>query len=236
MFPRDCLSHIVSVSTRCQYIANRCVPNHPDFFKDYPPVNAGAGDDSASGPAIALGGPPAAGDSNPFDDDDGAYGSGSAPATAGAEPLYASSGGMENGLGDGEDRSDDGDDGGPPPDDAAPECEAVVAWRAEFAKRLEDKTTEERKVKAERAEKARETLMTMQKGWQQRCNAKQDANKAQEKELLRERDGVLARMSKPGEPPAWSVVPELVDMTGKFKEGARDTSRMRQVLLKMKTY
>jgi hypothetical protein len=54
--------------------------------------------------------------------------------------------------------------------------------------------------------------------------------------LLRERDGVIARMSKTGEPPAWSVVPELVDMSGKFKEGARDTSRMRQVLMKLKTY
>jgi Clathrin light chain len=132
--------------------------------------------------------------------------------------------------------SDAGSYGPPPEDDSvassepevsapAPECPAVVQWRAEFAARLEASSKAERDGKAERATAAKEALTKMHYGWTSRC-----------KELLRERDGVIARMSKTGEPPAWSVVPELVDMSGKFKEGARDTSRMRQVLMKLKTY
>lgn len=116
------------------------------------------------------------------------------------------------------------------------ECAAVAEWRREFAKGLEEKTTNERRVKAERAERARETLASMHATWRKGAVATHDANLVREKDMLRDRDALLARMSKPGEPPAWSVIPELVDMTGKFKEGARDTSRMRQVLLKMKTY
>jgi Clathrin light chain len=130
----------------------------------------------------------------------------------------------------------DGQLGGPPPDDAPPECAAVAAWRVAFAQGLQDKADAERRGKAERAEAAREALVAMNRRWVAQCNATHDSNIIREKELLRDRDGIIARMSKPGEPPAWNVVPELVDMSGKFKEGARDTSRMRQVLLKLKTH
>lgn len=116
------------------------------------------------------------------------------------------------------------------------ECAAVMEWRREFAKSLEEKTANERRVKAERAERARETLASLHATWQRGAKDSHDANLDREKEQLRDRDAVLAQMSAPGEPPAWRVIPELVDMTGKFKEGARDTSRMRQVLMKMKTY
>lgn len=129
-----------------------------------------------------------------------------------------------------------GDDlGGPPPDGAEPECAAVSEWRVAFARGLEEKMENERRVKAERAERAKQTLTTMNARWETAKRNAQDANRKQEKEFLRHRDGVISRMSKPGEQPAWNVIPELVDMTGKFKEGARDTSRMRQVLLRMKT-
>jgi Clathrin light chain len=143
--------------------------------------------------------------------------------------------------------SDAGSYGPPPEDDSvassepevsapAPECPAVVQWRAEFAARLEASSKAERDGKAERATAAKEALTKMHYGWTSRCKDAEDVNQTREAELLRERDGVIARMSKTGEPPAWSVVPELVDMSGKFKEGARDTSRMRQVLMKLKTY
>ena len=94
----------------------------------------------------------------------------------------------------------------------------------------------ERKYKAERAEQARKTLTSLNNTWTKNAASTRDANRVAEKEFLRDRDALLARMSKPGDAPAWGVIPELVDMSGKFKEGARDTSRRRQVLMKMKTY
>lgn len=123
----------------------------------------------------------------------------------------------------------------PPPDDADPECAAVTEWRAAFAKGLEDKVAAERATKTERAERARQTLTTMHARWETGANDGRERNQKEEKEFIMKRDGVISRMSKPGEQPAWDIVPELVDMSGKFKEGARDTSRMRQVLMRMKT-
>lgn len=137
---------------------------------------------------------------------------------------------------DAQDEKDNSDYAEPPAEDSEPECPAVAAWRVQFARGLEEKVEHERRVKAERAQHARETLNAMHSKWRSKCAANEEANQAAEKEILRDRDGVIARMSKPGEPPAWNVVPELIDMSGKYKEGARDTSRMRQVLLKLKTY
>lgn len=135
-----------------------------------------------------------------------------------------------------DDHEDLSANGGPPPDDdEEPECSAVTQWRADFAKRLEEKVRHEREVKAERAERAANTLQTMHQRWSRSCQDAYDANKKAEIELLRSRDAVISRMSKKGEQPNWDVIPHLVDMSGKFKEGTRDTSRMRQVLLRMKT-
>lgn len=185
-----------------------------DFFKDYPPIDPSTTDD-ADQPA-------------PTDTDD-----------AMGDPMNA----FVLGEPDGEPTANGDSDsappiilGGPPPaDDAEPENPAVTQWRIDFARRLEEKVTKEREVKAERAEKARQTLATMHQRWERTARETADVNKRAEKEFLRERDGVISRMSGPGEKPNWDIIPELVDMTGKFKEGARDTSRMRQVLLRMKT-
>lgn len=134
-------------------------------------------------------------------------------------------------------------DVGPPPEEpeefeepVVAECAAVTQWRSDFAAGLEAKVANERKVKAERAERAKQTLATMHARWERGAADAVEANRVKEREFLMQRDGVISQMSKPGEPPSWGVVPELVDMTGKFKEGARDTSRMRQVLMRMKTY
>lgn len=127
------------------------------------------------------------------------------------------------------------EEGAPPPDDAEPECAAVTEWRAAFAKGLEEKMRNEREVKTERAERARETLSGMYGKWEERARDMKERNERVEKEFMRERDGVISRMSKVGMKPSWDIVPELVDMSGKYKEGARDTSRMRQVLMRMKT-
>lgn len=201
-----------------------------DFFKDYPPVASGDTAESSS-TAIPLG--PGGSMEPPADADPSGFGSDFGSPSGDAE-------GNGRAGGDADDSGDSSDDGAiyraPPPEDAAPECAAVTAWRQEFAAGLEEKVRAEREGKAEKAERAKETLEKMQKTWEKKAEAAKGANAVAEKEMVRERDGVIARMSKPGEPPAWGVVPELIDMSGKFKEGARDTSRMRQVLLKLKTY
>ena len=110
-----------------------------------------------------------------------------------------------------------------------------MQWRIDFAKGLEEKMDNERKIKAERAEQARQTLDNMYGKWKQSTVIAEEENQKKEKEMIMQRDGVISRMSKQGEKPNWDIIPHLVDMTGKFKEGARDTSRMRQVLLRMKT-
>lgn len=134
-----------------------------------------------------------------------------------------------------EEEDEGGMEGGPPAEDAEPEAAAVTEWRAAFAKGLEEKVSQEREVKAERAERARETLRGMHERWEGKAGDMRERNVKMEREFLRERDGVISRMSKEGMKPSWDIVPELVDMSGKFKEGARDTSRMRQVLMRMKT-
>lgn len=200
-----------------------------------------AGDADSSGSAIPLGAPPAV--SNPFDDDDaydagaggGVMGDADASADAGAggdvdSGAPAGSEGLAQSAAS--DAGGDGVGGG----GGVAECAAVTAWRESYARGLEEKVAREREGKAERAAAARDALAKMHASWVARCGDAKEANEAAEREALRDRDGVLARMSKPGEKPNWSVVPELVDMSGKFKEGARDTSRMRQVLLKLKTY
>lgn len=190
-----------------------CGQLQTDFFKDYPPPSGDAPPATSGG---ADGGDEGAaqgfvlGDSVDIKDE-------------GANGVEA-------------EENEDGEIGGPPAEDSVPECEAVTEWRRAFAKRLEEKVANERRVKVERAVKAKETLGMMHAKWETNCKDSAEDNKKKEREFIRDRDGLIARMSKPGEPPAWSVIPELVDMTGKYKEGARDTSRMRQVLMRMKTY
>lgn len=152
---------------------------------------------------------------------------GTAGTNGGAEPLIP---------GGSDDNPFDSAPAAAAADVPAEECEAVREWRREFAKGLEDKAAAERKYKGERAEQARKTLTSLHNTWTKKASDTRDANRDAEKEFLRDRDALLARMSKQGDAPAWGVIPELVDMSGKFKEGARDTSRMRQVLMKMKTY
>lgn len=189
-----------------------------DFFKDYP-VHADAQQPTTEPPQPA---PTGFVLSDPADSDSQPNGHAAAPPAAAVadEPLTA---------------IPMGEPAPPPPEDAEPECAAVTEWRAQFAKGLEEKLEFERTTKAQRAEKAKQTLATMHARWEAAAKDAKDANLKAEKEFVMKRDGVISRMSKPGEQPAWDIVPELVDMTGKYKEGARDTSRMRQVLMRMKT-
>lgn len=182
-----------------------------DFFKDYPPV---AGGEQAAHSTADAADAPSPDPLQPFvlgaPDDE-------APQQADGIPLPPAA-------------------GGPPPDeDEQPECAAVTEWRIQFARALEQKVAEEKRVKAERAEQAISTLHGMHASWEKKKQNAEEQNRASEREFIMKRDGVISRMTKKGEAPNWDIVPQLVDMTGKYKEGARDTSRMRQVLLRMKS-
>ncbi|CAN8067328.1 unnamed protein product [Agarophyton chilense] len=181
-----------------------------DFFKDYPPVGDADQNEAQQPDAAEIPSP---------------------------DPLQAFVLGGPEDQSPTDQQEDEyyGNGGPPPPEDEQPECPAVTEWRASFAKGLQEKIENERKVKAERAERARNTLETMHARWKSNVIAAEEANKKKERELIMERDGVISRMSKKGEQPNWDIIPHLVDMTGKYKEGARDTSRMRQVLLRMKS-
>lgn len=120
-------------------------------------------------------------------------------------------------------------------DGVGAENEKVKKWRREFAKKLEEKVAREKKVKAERMEKATEVLTSMNDRWVKKCEKNREVNREQEKVFLAQRDGLIGRMSKKGEKPNWSLVENFADLTGKYKQGQRDTSRMRQVILRMKS-
>lgn len=118
--------------------------------------------------------------------------------------------------------------------DDEPPNEAVVKWRADYAKRLEERVTNERSVKRDRTDKAAEMLRSMHTTYSRKRENTADVNAKQQNDIVANRDGIISRMSKKGEKPNWDIVPNLADLSGTFKEGARDTSRMRQVLLRMK--
>lgn len=207
-----------------------------DFFKDYPPADGGVQNESSS--AAPMSAFIMSDGSIPAEEMDP-----NAPVLVGDEPLMMSdpspvangSGNHElygMGQGDDADRYDEGSDD----DEEDDECPAVTQWRADFAKRLEETLIRERKGKKERSEQAVNTLQTMHKRWDSKRSSAAKANKDAEADMIQKRDSILAQISKPGGDPNWNVVPELVDMSGVFKEGARDTSRMRQVLMRMKTH
>lgn len=175
----------------------------------------------ADAPAVMSNEPLMMGDPSPV-----ANGSGGHDMFGGGHDMFG--GGHEDNV---EDYNGGGDD-----DERDEECAAVSQWRADFAKRLEETLIRERKVKKERSEQAVNMLQTMHKRWDSKRRSAADANKGAEDDMIKKRDNVLAQISKPGSEPNWNVVPELVDMSGVFKEGARDTSRMRQVLMRMKSH
>lgn len=166
------------------------------------------------------------GDSTGFGDDNDTQ----TPAIADEDPLIADPAPIANG------RSTDWDSAAAQERDDEEECAAVTQWRAEYAKRLEETLIRERQVKKERSEQAVNTIEKMYKRWDLKRQGAEKANLQAEDDLINQRDAILAKVSKPGGEPNWNVVPELVDMSGTFKEGARDTSRMRQVLMRMKTH
>lgn len=75
----------------------------------------------------------------------------------------------------------------------------------------------------------------MHERWQQRVESNKKTNEEYEKKFTAERDAILKQFSRPGDKPNWNVVPHLANLSGNYTEGQRDTSRMRSVILKLKT-
>lgn len=227
------------------------VPDDAAVFAMPPPPPPEEEEDGGGG-GEGGGGGGGSDNNNPFGDGaDFVGGAGAAPADASADGgssgalgdgafVMGDGGGAMNGAngtgggaGSDDGGGDDGGDGELPPRPSTPT--AVTAWRREHAARLEERASREATVVAERRAAATDALASLHAKWGDRCARNAEGNAEFEKTFLRERDGLIAQFSKPGEPPAWHVVPSLVDMSGKYKEGARDTSRMRGVLMKMKT-
>mmetsp|Transcript_7963 Transcript_7963/g.17093 ORF Transcript_7963/g.17093 Transcript_7963/m.17093 type:complete len:252 (-) Transcript_7963:39-794(-) len=146
---------------------------------------------------------------------------------AGLDEAYGGGGG-----GAGED--DDADSDELPP--SRPETpRAIREWRAEFAKRLEEKRKKEEEIRTANLAESKATIERMHERWQERCNANKQLNLEEESRFIAERDALQAQFSAPGEKPNWNMIPQLADLSGGFKKGQRDTSRMRSVILKLKT-
>mmetsp|Transcript_3809 Transcript_3809/g.11323 ORF Transcript_3809/g.11323 Transcript_3809/m.11323 type:complete len:204 (+) Transcript_3809:133-744(+) len=112
---------------------------------------------------------------------------------------------------------------------------AIKQWRSEFAARLEKKQEYEKNVRAETQAEAKETIKKMHARWQERVSSNKQINDDFEKKFIEERDAILKQFSKPGDKPNWDVIPHLANLSGNYSEGQRDTSRMRSVILKLKT-
>mmetsp|Transcript_20908 Transcript_20908/g.51109 ORF Transcript_20908/g.51109 Transcript_20908/m.51109 type:complete len:250 (-) Transcript_20908:23-772(-) len=113
--------------------------------------------------------------------------------------------------------------------------DAVKQWRVDFAAGIEERQAHEKKIQKERTEDAAKILKDMHKKWQDRCASNKKINLDYEKKFLKQRDGLQSKFSREGQKPNWNIVPELANMTGEFKKGQRDTSRMRSVIMKLKT-
>lgn len=131
------------------------------------------------------------------------------------------------------DEDDDDDEYELPARPATPD--AIKQWRVDFARGIEEKQAHEKKVQAERKEQATKIIRNMHSKWNDRCSSNKKINLDYEKKFLKERDALQAKFSREGSKPNWNIIPELANMSAEFKKGQRDTSRMREVIMKLKT-
>eukprot|EP00184_Porphyridium_aerugineum_P008222 CAMPEP_0184693078 /NCGR_PEP_ID=MMETSP0313-20130426/1377_1 /TAXON_ID=2792 /ORGANISM="Porphyridium aerugineum, Strain SAG 1380-2" /LENGTH=267 /DNA_ID=CAMNT_0027151041 /DNA_START=89 /DNA_END=892 /DNA_ORIENTATION=+ len=128
---------------------------------------------------------------------------------------------------------DDDDDNQPPSRPETPR--AIREWRASFAQRLEAKKAKEDQIRTQNLAESKACIERMHAAWEERCTANKQLNVEEEKRFVAERDALQAQFSAPGEKPNWNMIPQLANLSGEFKKGQRDTSRMRSVILKLKT-
>ncbi|CAH1962214.1 unnamed protein product [Acanthoscelides obtectus] len=115
----------------------------------------------------------------------------------------------------------------PPKQEDRVEPEKIRKWREEQAKRLEEKDKEEEKKKQELREIAKKELEDWYNNHEETIAKTKAANRNAEKQFVAEDDAL-----EPGT--EWERIAKLCDFNPKAKQGSKDVSRMRSIILQMK--
>ncbi|KAK9876634.1 hypothetical protein WA026_014013 [Henosepilachna vigintioctopunctata] len=107
------------------------------------------------------------------------------------------------------------------------EPEKIKKWREEQIKRLEAKDAEEERKKEELREIAKKELADWYKNHEETISKTKAANRNAEKQFVAEENDIL-----PGT--EWERIAKLCDFNPKAKQGNKDVSRMRSLILQMK--
>ncbi|KAL3266555.1 hypothetical protein HHI36_010722 [Cryptolaemus montrouzieri] len=110
---------------------------------------------------------------------------------------------------------------------AREEPEKIKKWREEQIKRLEAKDAEEEKKKQELREIAKKELEDWYKNHEETIAKTKAANRNAEKQFVSEENDIV-----PGT--EWERIAKLCDFNPKAKQGSKDVSRMRSLILQMK--
>ncbi|XP_044747936.1 clathrin light chain isoform X2 [Coccinella septempunctata] len=110
---------------------------------------------------------------------------------------------------------------------AREEPEKIRKWREEQIKRLEEKDAEEEKKKQELREIAKKELEDWYKNHEETIAKTKAANRNAEKQFVSEENDIV-----PGT--EWERIAKLCDFNPKAKQGNKDVSRMRSLILQMK--
>ncbi|CAH1371700.1 unnamed protein product [Tenebrio molitor] len=107
------------------------------------------------------------------------------------------------------------------------EPEKIKKWREEQIKRLEEKDVEEEKKKLELRDIARKELEDWYRNHEEAIAKTKAANRNAEKQFVAEDDEI-----EPGT--EWERIAKLCDFNPKAKQGSKDVSRMRSIVLQLK--
>ncbi|KAJ8938929.1 hypothetical protein NQ318_011691 [Aromia moschata] len=107
------------------------------------------------------------------------------------------------------------------------EPEKIRKWREEQVERLEEKDKEEEKKKLEWREIAKQELEEWYRNHEETIAKTKAANRTAEKQFVAEDDEL-----EPGT--EWERIAKLCDFNPKAKQGSKDVSRMRSIILQMK--
>jgi len=116
----------------------------------------------------------------------------------------------------------------PPPHIPRVEPEKIKKWREEQRNRLEKKDVQEEKEKQKWRDQAKRELDEWYKNRAEQLEKSKKNNKVTEQEFIRERDA-----DRPGQ--EWERIARLCEFNPKSSKNTKDVSRMRSLLLQMKT-
>jgi len=116
----------------------------------------------------------------------------------------------------------------PPPMIPRIEPEKIKKWREEQRTRLEKKDVQEEKEKQKWRDQAKREVEEWCKNRGEQLEKAKKQNKVTEQEFIRERDA-----DRPGQ--EWERIARLCEFNPKGSKNTKDVSRMRSLLLQMKT-